>query len=174
METQGQVQLYTGDGKGKTTAALGLAMRAWGAGLKVLIIHFMKNADSGEVKAFSLLGDRMTVEQYGSEEFYIRSHGNYIEHRGYAKKGYDRASTAVKSGYDLVICDEIINALTCDLLTSQEILDLIQNKGPGTELILTGRNAPENLYEHCSLVTEMKEIKHYYSQGIEARSGIEM
>lgn len=175
MRDKGYIHLYTGDGKGKTTAALGLSLRAWGSGMKVLIIQFLKKGDYSEIKALSALGPGMTVEQYGMDAFYIPGKGDYIGHRGQAKRGYDSAMESVRSGvFNMVVCDEIISALSCSLLTSEEIIALIKEKNPNVELILTGRGAPESLYDHCDLVTEMKEIKHYYAQGVPARTGIEM
>ena len=175
MFDKGYVHLYTGNGKGKTTAAIGLVVRAAGTGMHVLFLQFMKNGRFGEIAAFESLSGNITAEQYGSASFYTPPDSSYIEHRGFAKKGYDRAFAAVRSGeYQLVILDEIINALSLNLLTYDEVLSLISQKAGPVELVLTGRNAPTDLYEHCSLVTDMPEIKHYYSSGINARDGIEM
>ena len=159
---------------GKTTAALGLALRARGAGLSVLFIQFLKNGDFSEIKALASLGG-ITVEQYGSSGFYRPENGNYIEHRGYSKKGYTRALTAVnEAAFDLVICDEIISAFGVNLVTYEELLALTAAKAPPVELVLTGRGAPSGLYDCCDLVTDMTAIKHYYDAGVAARTGIEM
>jgi cob(I)alamin adenosyltransferase len=174
MKDKGYIHLYTGTGKGKTTASLGLALRAHGAGLSVLFIQFLKKGDFSEIKALNSLGG-ITVEQYGSAEFYRPQNGDYIEHRGYSKKGYTRALNAVKAAsFDLVICDEIISAFGSDLVTYEELLALTAAKAPSVELVLTGRGAPSGLYDSCDLVTEMTGIKHYYEAGVTARTGIEL
>ena len=175
MNDKGYIQLYTGDGKGKTTASLGLALRGWGSGMNVLIIQFLKKGDYSEIKALAALGARMTVEQYGMDGFYIPGKGDLIGHRAQVKRGYTSALAAVHSGvYDMVICDEIINALSYSILTFDEILALLHQKNETVELVMTGRDAPEELYDHCDLVTEMTERKHYYTKGVKARIGIEM
>lgn len=173
MET-GCIHLYTGDGKGKTTAAFGLAFRASGSGFRSLIIQFMKGQKTGETAAAATTNGCITVEQYGSTEFFIPGTSNILEHRGLFKKGYDRARKALLSEeYEIIVCDEIIGALHAGLVSYEEILSLIEIKPESVELILTGRDAPSDLFDHCDLVTEMKEIKHYYSKGVQAREGVE-
>ena len=175
MKNGGQIHLYTGDGKGKTTAALGLILRSCGAGKKALLIQFMKKGEYSEIKALSRFGDLVTVEQYGTKGFYDPAKDSYIENRGIAKEGYDRAAQALRSGEaDIIVLDEIINAIRYSLITYEEILALIGMKKSGIELVLTGRGAPTALYEHCGLVTEMTEIRHYFKDGIPARKGIEL
>jgi cob(I)alamin adenosyltransferase len=172
--SQGYVQLYTGNGKGKTTAALGLAMRAYGAGLQTMIIQFMKGNSYSELKTLALLQDLITIEQYGSKHFYKPQDGTYIEHRDYASKGLQRAHQVLASqDFAVVILDEIVNALHHNLITYEELLELLEAKPAQVELVLTGRNAPTDLIERCDLVTEMREIKHYYQQHVPARNGIE-
>jgi cob(I)alamin adenosyltransferase len=162
MET-GYIHLYTGNGKGKTSAAFGQVFRASGYGLKSLVIQFMKGQKTGETSAAERTGGLISVEQYGSTEFFIPGTSNLIEHRGFFKKGYNRAREALVSGeYDIIVCDEIIGAFNNGLVSYEEILSLIEIKTETVELILTGRDAPSDLFERCDIVTEMKEIKHYY------------
>lgn len=169
----GFVQLYTGDGKGKTTAALGLAIRAAGAGLSVLILQFMKGMDYSELSSLKCLPN-ITVEQLGSNTFCKIGDSNYQMHRTFAQKGYQRALVAISANlYDVIILDEIVTAAHFNLISIQQILDLINKKNPRIELVLTGRGATQELIDACDLVTEMREIKHYYQKGIVARKGIE-
>jgi cob(I)alamin adenosyltransferase len=171
---QGYVQLYTGSGKGKTTAALGLALRASGAGLHCYILQFMKKGEFSEIAALRHCGNQITVEQCGSESFYNPSTSSFIEHRGLAKSGYLCACSAITSGeYELVILDEIIDALNFNLITYEEVIALLDMRSSQVELVLTGRDAPTDLFERCDLVTEMKEHRHYYTRNVAARKGIE-
>ena len=174
MKNSGQIHLYTGDGKGKTTAALGLILRCCGADRKALLIQFMKKGDYSEIKALSRFADLVTVEQYGTAGFYDPAKDSYLEHRALAKKGYDRAVQSLSCGeYGIIVLDEIMNALKYGLLTYEEIVALTDMDRRNTELVLTGRDAPSALFERCGLVTEMKEIRHYYKTGLKARIGIE-
>ncbi|HEY1407125.1 MAG TPA: cob(I)yrinic acid a,c-diamide adenosyltransferase [Spirochaetota bacterium] len=171
---KGYIHLYTGDGKGKTTAALGLILRASGASMHSFIMQFMKKGDFSEIKALERFNDLVKIDQCGSTAFYNPMTSDFIEHRGLAKRGYDAARTAILSGlYDVVILDEIIGACEYGLVTYEEILSLLEVKPDGVELILTGRGAPTDLYSRCDLVTEMKEEAHYYHKGVAARKGIE-
>ncbi|HOU84297.1 MAG TPA: cob(I)yrinic acid a,c-diamide adenosyltransferase [Spirochaetota bacterium] len=174
MKETGKVQLYIGNGKGKTTAALGLAFRAMGCGKKTLILQFMKNGCFNELKACVCCDDKIVIEQYGQKEFYLPAKSNYIEHRASAKKGIDRAFSIIENNeYNLLVLDEIVNALYFNLITFEEIENIIRNKPSDMDMVLTGREAPDLLIELCDLVTEMKEVKHYYSAGEEPREGIE-
>jgi cob(I)alamin adenosyltransferase len=174
MHKNGMTHIYTGNGKGKTTAALGQVFRASGNNLRCIIIQFMKGQKTGEQKASEYIHDLITIEQYGTIEFYKPASSDYIVHRGFAKKGYDRALECVASGkFDLVVLDEIFGAFNNGLLSYDEILTVIDSKHENVELILTGRDAPSDLFERCNLVTEMNEIKHYHSEGVGARKGIE-
>ena len=174
MLERGYVQLYTGNGKGKTTAALGLAMRAAGAGLKSIILQFMKGQQYGELDAATRFDGLITIEQYGSDRFCTPDSGNREEHYRRSREGIARSRAVLcNEAIPIVILDEIVTACLYKLVTLDEILDLIKIKPPDRELILTGRGAPPELIEACDLVTEMKEIKHYYMRGIEARRGIE-
>lgn len=174
---QGYVQVYTGDGKGKTTAALGLALRALGAGLSVYIGQFIKGMKYSEIAALEKLGSaygsgRLRVEQYGRGCF-IKREPEPADITA-ALNGLEKASEALASGrYDLVILDEINVASRYALLSEGAIANLLDTRPAGVELVLTGRYAPQSLIERADLVTEMKEIRHYYAKGVAARRGIE-
>lgn len=169
---QGFVQVYTGDGKGKTTAALGLALRAAGAGLKVYIGQFIKNAEYSELKALQRFADSITIEQFGRGCF-IRGEPCQADrdaaHQALAAIGEVLASGA----YDLVIADEANVAVVLQLISEDDLLALIERRPPQVELVLTGRGAPPSVMARADLVTEMRLVKHYYDRGILARKGIE-
>ncbi|MDN5320571.1 MAG: cob(I)alamin adenosyltransferase [Thermococcaceae archaeon] len=170
-EKLGLVHIYTGNGKGKTTAALGLALRMLGNGGKVIMIQFLKSVNVyGEQKKAPECG--IVVESYGLPKFV---HGKpEPEDIEAAKKALKRAGEVVKSGeWDLVILDEICVALGFGMITFDEVKELIKEKAPNTELVLTGRYCPEELYELADYVTEMREIKHPYAKGVVARKGVE-
>ncbi len=168
---KGYIHIYTGDGKGKTTAAIGLAVRAAGAGLKVLFVQFIKNRRCSEHKALERFIDLITIKQYGKG--FIRGKPSRETER-IIKKGFNEVKKAALSGaYDLVILDEINVVLHYNLLDIDEILDLFKNKPGAVELVLTGRYASEKLIKKADLVTEMKKIKHYMDRGIRARIGVE-
>lgn len=169
---QGYVQIYTGNGKGKTTAALGLALRAAGAGLKVYIGQFIKGRHYSELESLKKLSPNISLKQYGKGFIYNNSPGP--EDRMAAQKGLKEALRIINSGeYDVVILDEINNALKYELISIQDVLQMVKDKPPPVELVLTGRNAPAELVEQADLVTEMKDIKHYAFTGVMAREGIE-
>jgi len=170
---EGMVQIYTGDGKGKTTAALGLALRAIGHGLKVYMIQFMKgNPEYGELRAIGSLPN-FVITQYGRPDFVNRESPAEEDFR-LAREGLAHAREIIASGeYDLVILDEINVALDFKLVELGEVLALIENRPRETELVLTGRYAPQRLIEAADLVTEMREVKHYFHPGRNARDGIE-
>ena len=169
---KGYVQIYTGNGKGKTTAAFGLALRAAGAGLPVFIAQFMKEGQYSEVHAFKRFEDLITLRQYGRGRFV---HGEPSEDdRRAAREGLKEVREALQSGkYKVVILDEAVIAAFFDLITVEELLSLIDRKPEGVELLITGRNADPRLVERADLVTEMREVKHYYAEGVPAREGIE-
>ncbi len=174
MLERGLVQLYTGNGKGKTTAALGLALRAAGAGLRTLIVQFMKGQHYGELDAVKGLGELIVIEQYGSTRFCMPDGKNFEEHYRYARQAVERARRAlIDNSYSILILDEIVTALLFKLVSIDEIKEMIRSKPADKELVLTGRGAPQELADMCDLVTEMKEVKHYYGAGVEAREGIE-
>ncbi|MBC7262943.1 MAG: cob(I)yrinic acid a,c-diamide adenosyltransferase [Chloroflexi bacterium] len=170
---QGLVQVYTGDGKGKTTAALGLAVRAVGQGLRVYIVQFMKGwPDYGELNALKLLPN-VTLVQFGRAEFVSREHPDPKDVQE-ARAALAHASEVVLAGqYDIVILDEVNVALDFGLIPLSEVLALLDAKPTHVELILTGRNAPPELVDRADLVTEMRSVKHPYDRGIVGRKGIE-
>lgn len=170
--SKGYVQIYTGGGKGKTTAALGLALRASGRGMRSYIGQFMKGQQYGELDA---LRDHacITVEQYGDPRC-IRREEVTPEHVAQAQRGLERARAAMLSGvYDIVVLDEVNAAIWFGLLEVEEVLAFLDGKPERVEVILTGRRAPQELIDRADLVTEMCEVKHYYAQGVVAREGIE-
>lgn len=170
---KGYVQVYTGGGKGKTTAALGLAFRAVGHGFKTCIIQFMKGQDYGELQAAKKLAPYITIEQFGKKTFvHIEQPGE--EDIRMAREGLRRAKEVMASGeYDILVLDEINVALYYRLLPLEEVINVIKSKPENLELILTGRYAPQEIIELADLVTEMREVKHYYRRGVRAREGIE-
>ncbi len=169
---RGCVQVYTGDGKGKTTAALGLALRAAGAGLRVFIAQFMKSRDCGELHAFEKLSDQIAIKQYGREGF-IHGEPDEEDIRA-AREGLEEARLAIQSGdYDLVILDEANVAVHFELFSIDDLLAAIDERPEHVELVITGRKAHPRLIERADLVTEMREVKHYYQDGLSARRGIE-
>ncbi|MFO7667003.1 MAG: cob(I)yrinic acid a,c-diamide adenosyltransferase [Desulfobacterales bacterium] len=169
---KGYVQVYTGDGKGKTTAAIGLSVRAAGAGLKVYIAQFIKMGDYSEIKALKKFSGLITVEQFGL--------GRFIKGKP-SKEDIDAARAGIKkvkslmesSGYDIIILEEANVAAKCGLISVNDILDLISLKPDNMELVITGRGAAPEVIEKADLVTEMKDIKHYFQKGVQARIGIE-
>jgi cob(I)alamin adenosyltransferase len=169
---RGYIQVYTGEGKGKTTAALGLTLRASGHGLKVYIGQFMKGQDYSELRSAAAL-DGVTLEQYG-EPGWVHEGKLKPEQLEQAAKGLAKASEALRSGgYDIVILDELNMALWFKLISLDDVLRLLDDKPTGTELVLTGRRAHEEIIARADLVTEMREIKHYYTAKVPARRGIE-
>lgn len=168
---KGYVQVYTGNGKGKTTASLGLAIRAAGAGLQVFILQFMKQGIYSEIKALKKF-DNIVVEQYGAGQF-VKGKPSDAE-RTKCRQGYERLCRIIEAGnHDLVIAEEVNIACFCGLLSEEDLLHLIDIKPVYIELVLTGRYAPASVTDKADLVTEMTEIKHYYQQGVAARVGIE-
>ena len=167
----GLVQIYTGNGKGKTTAALGLALRAAGWGYHTFIGQFMKGADYGELHSIGYLSPYVAIEQFGRPGFV---HEVTLEDRALAQKGLCRIREVMASGkYQIVIMDEICVSLHFHLVTIEEVLDVIEQRPPGVELVLTGRRAPQEILDKADLVTEMVEVKHPYQRGVGARQGVE-
>lgn len=168
---QGYIQIYTGNGKGKTTAALGISLRAVCAGKRVFFGQFIKGMEYSELKAPEYLPD-FVIKQFGR--------GCFIENKAEeadiiaARAGLEVFNEVLKSGeYDLVVLDEVNVAIHFGLIETGEVLKVLKNRSPGVEVVLTGRYAPEELIEIADLVTEMREIKHYYKKGVKARTGIE-
>ena len=170
---KGCVQVYTGNGKGKSTAAFGLALRAAGRGLRVKIIQFMKTAsDYGEQVAFQQWLPQIECCAYGSGQWVKKGQGSPVDY-AQAAAAMLVAKEALDGDYDLVILDEINNACFFQLLEPQAVVDLLVQRQPWVEVVLTGRNAPEEILAMADLVTEMQEVKHPYYQGVSARPGIE-
>lgn len=171
MESKGYVHVYTGNGKGKTTAALGLSVRAVCAGKRVFFGQFVKGMKYSETKAVEYLPN-FEMEQLGLNCF-IEKEPTQADIDA-AKAGLDRVREVLQSEeYDLVVLDEVNIAIYFQLITVEEVIELIQTRPTHIEVVCTGRYAPQDLIDLADLVTEMKEIKHYYSQGVMAREGIE-
>jgi cob(I)alamin adenosyltransferase len=171
---RGYIHVYTGNGKGKTTAALGLALRAAGHGLKTYFCQFLKGQDYGELSAIEKLSSLITIEQFGRKGFIHVTENPDKEDIERAQKGLEKCTKIMKSRkYHIIILDEINVAVHFNLFSEKEIHDFLDKKPEDMEVILTGRYAPESFIKRADLVTEMKEIKHYYHEGIQARQGIE-
>lgn len=168
---KGYIHIYTGNGKGKTTAALGLALRAACAGKKVYIGQFVKGMKYSEVRAEEYLPN-FKIEQLGRSCFIDRVPEQ--EDIDAAKDGLERCTEIISKGeYDVIILDEINIALFFKLFDVEDVIKMLEKRNPRVEIIMTGRYAPKELIEISDLVTEMKEVKHYYSKGVIARKGIE-
>ncbi len=169
---KGYLQVYTGNGKGKTTAALGLSLRAAGAGMKVYIAQFLKQGDYSEIKALERFSDAIVLEQFGLGQF-VKGKPTQAE-IDTARKGLDKAQQRLSSGdYDMVILEEANVAVAVGLFSVKDLMDVIQQRPDHVELVITGRSAAPEVIEKADLVTEMKAVKHYYDQGVQARIGIE-
>lgn len=167
----GYIHLYTGNGKGKTTAAIGLAIRAAGADKKVFIAQFVKGMPYAELKSLRRFPE-IVIRQYGLDCFIVNK--PTTEDIQAARKGLEEVSEIIKSNLcDVLVLDEVCIALYYELFDENEIVLLLKGKPGDMEIILTGRYAPASLIDLADLVTEMKEIKHYYTRGIQAREGIE-
>ena len=170
---KGLVIVITGNGKGKTTAAFGQALRAIGQGYKVFVLQFMKGRKYGEFIAAEKYLPHLTIRMSGLDSFVMRDNPAAIDIE-LAQKGLDMAKKVIKSGkYDMVILDEINVALDFKLIALTEVIELINNKPSNLDLILTGRYAPPEIIELADTVSEIKEIKHHYATGIKDRAGIE-
>ncbi|MGD8880723.1 MAG: cob(I)yrinic acid a,c-diamide adenosyltransferase [Desulfobacterales bacterium] len=169
---KGKVHVYTGDGKGKTTAALGLSIRAAGAGLRVFFAQFIKADEYSEIKALKRFSDIITVEQFGLGGF-IGGNPSSGDVEA-AQKGVARVMEIISTGkYDVVVLDEANTAVTYELISEQDLLDIIDAKSKNIELVITGRDASARIIEKADLVTQMKAVKHYFQNGVQARVGIE-
>lgn len=176
MLERGYIQIYTGDGKGKTTASLGLALRALGHGWKVLIIQFAKGDSAtsyGEISSASCFLPNLEVKQFGMDRV-VYSHNVCMEDYKEAKKGWECAKEAINSGeYQLVILDEVNICIAMNMIKVSDVKDALLNKPESLEIVLTGRYAHPEIQALAHLVTEMKPVKHYFDIGVMARQGIE-
>ncbi|MDY0082486.1 MAG: cob(I)yrinic acid a,c-diamide adenosyltransferase [Ignavibacteriaceae bacterium] len=171
---KGFIQIYTGDGKGKSTAAIGQAIRAAGYGLKTYIAQFMKEYPYNELESLKLLSEWITIEQFAGDDFVYRKELPNVVEKDKARRGLEKAKAKMLSHkFDLIILDEILVSIHFGLFNDEEVLTFMKMKPGNIELILTGRYCPDNIIEAADLVTEMKEIKHYYQDGVVARKGIE-
>lgn len=174
----GYIQIYTGNGKGKTTASLGLAMRALGRGWRVLIVMFTKGGnDYGELISFASLSpdfkDKVKIVQAGLDRI-VYSSNISEEDKKQAQLGWEIAKKAIKNDeYQLIILDEANIAIDLNLIDLSEMLQVLKDKPDDMEIVLTGRNAKQEIIEIADLVSEIKPIKHYWDKGIKARKGIE-
>ncbi len=169
---EGIVQVYTGNGKGKTTAALGLAFRAAGRDMKILIVQFMKKWDYGELHSVKLIPN-ITLKTFGTKDFVYKGKAKQIDYEE-AEKAFICGMEGVHSGeYQMVIFDELNMAIYYDLLDIKRVIKKIKEKPKNVEIVITGRKAPAEIIDIADLVTEMKEIKHPFQKGIQARIGIE-
>ncbi|MCF8262699.1 MAG: cob(I)yrinic acid a,c-diamide adenosyltransferase [Melioribacteraceae bacterium] len=171
---KGFTHVYTGGGKGKTTAALGLALRAAGAGLNSYIIQFMKEFPYSELNSLQRLNNLIEIDQCGGDDFVYKRVKPSKAEVAKVGKGLESARLKMVSGaYNLIILDEVLVSIYFELLKESEVLEFIKSKPENIELILTGRYASNKIIEAADLVTEMKEIKHYYQKGVLSRTGIE-
>jgi len=169
---KGYIHVYTGNGKGKTTAAIGLAIRAVGAGKKVFFAQFVKGMIYSEVKAIKKLSSDITIKQYGLDCFIYNAPTKADIDA--ARNGFNEVSEIILSNkYDVIVLDEANIAVYYKLFAVEELIDLLKRKPEQTEIIVTGRYATDKLIEFADLVSEIKEIKHYYTKGVQARIGIE-
>ena len=172
----GLVHMYTGDGKGKTTASIGLGLRAWGRGMKVLMIQFLKGMVSGEMIAAEKLGPTFTINPgTAMKKFTWEMNEAELKEASLAQQGqFEYALEEINSDrWDLIILDEIMAAIHADMIAVENVLELIENKPDKLELVLTGRNAPEALIEKADYVSRIDGVKHPFNRGIHSRLGIE-
>ncbi|VVC04430.1 ATP:corrinoid adenosyltransferase BtuR/CobO/CobP [Candidatus Burarchaeum australiense] len=170
----GIVVVYTGDGKGKTTASLGIAMRASGQGQKVVMVQFLKQRGYvGEVKSASLLAPNFELHQFGRAEFANLSGKQEEIDRQLAREGFEFAKRAMARAPDILILDEINVALSLGLLKLKDVIALVKSRPKDTSMVLTGRGAPKELLALADIATEMRELKHHYRQGFGAKIGID-
>lgn len=171
---KGYTQFYTGNGKGKTTAAIGLAVRAAGSGLNTYFACFMKQFPYSEFKSLKKLEPNIIVEAFGKDDFVYRKQYPIGKELNQIKKGLIISKDKMLSNnFDIIVLDEIFICIYFKIFQIEEIVEFIKLKPNNVELILTGRYCPEEIYSYADLITEMKEIKHYYSSGVPARKGIE-
>lgn len=173
---EGYIQVYTGNGKGKTTAAMGLAFRAAGDGMKVHVVQFLKSWNTGELKSAEAVGDNLKIFRFETVKGFTwdLNEEQLVTLKKEVKEAYNFVKDELENrSCDILILDEVMAAMHGQFLTEEEVLHLMDIKPKDMELIMTGRNVPERIIEKADLVTEMREIKHYYSKGVNAREGIE-
>ena len=171
---KGFVQVYTGNGKGKTTAAIGLATRAAGFGLKTYIAQFMKEFPYNELNSLLKLSEWITVEQFAGDAFVYKKELPGKEDINKARQGLNSATEKMLSGeFDIIILDEACVSVYFKLISTEDLLKILEMKPTNVEIVITGRYCPGEIIEKADLVTEMKEVKHYYEKGILSRRGIE-
>lgn len=169
---KGYIHVYTGPGKGKTTAALGLGIRAAGAGMKVHMVQFMKGRRYSEIDTIESIKN-FTISQHGRDEFVSKEKPDQVD-IDLAQKGFKYTKEIVNNGkYDVIILDELNVAVDYNLISLKDVINLLEKKPEKLELILTGRNAHPEIVRNADLVTEMLEIKHPYQQGVTGRKGID-
>lgn len=170
----GMIQVYTGNGKGKTTAAIGQVVRATGVGMKTFFAMFMKDYPYSEIKGLEWMPEYIDIKQYANDSFVMKKEYPSEELKTEAKRGLDECIKAMNSGkYNIVVMDEAIVSIFFKLIELDDLLEVIKQRPKNIELILTGRYCPDEIKELADLVTEMKEVKHYYQNGQEAREGFE-
>ncbi len=171
---KGYIQIYTGNGKGKTTAAIGQAIRALGAGFKVLLVQFMKSYPYSELPILEKFHPQLIVKRYGNDDFVLKKTPPEKTLINEMQQGLEAARQSMCSGnFDMIILDEVLVSIYFKLYKTGEVVRFVKQKPDSVELILTGRYCPDELIQMADLVTEMKEVHHYYNQGILARRGIE-
>ncbi len=176
MQKKGYIHIYMGEGKGKTTCSLGLAFRSIGAGFKVMMVQFLKNWHTAELESIKMMGDKFSIFRIESKKSFTY---NLNEEqlkilRGEIKIEFDKAKEFIYSNeYDLIILDEVLGAIQGGFIDEKEVLEIMKNKPESLELVLTGRNASEEIISNADLVSRIDKVKHYYDKGILARVGIE-
>lgn len=176
MLKKGYIQVYTGNGKGKTTAAVGLAVRAAGNGLRVFMVQFLKSSHTGELESAKKLEPNFQIFRFEKKRgfFWTLNDEQKAELKVEIQEAFRFCSEALgENRCDVLIMDEIMGALSNNLVSKEQLLELLDRKPENVEIILTGRNVPQEIIDKADLVTEMKDIKHYFSKGVPAREGIE-
>ncbi len=174
MTEKGFIQIYTGNGKGKTSAAIGLVVRAAGAVLKTYFVQFMKVFPYSEIKSLARLNDFIVIEQFGKDDFIFRKEDPNENEKNEVLRGLMKAEEKMLSGeFDIIVLDEICVSIYFKLFSEKDVLDFIDKKPDNVELILTGRYCPKSIIEKADLVSSIEEVKHYYTQGVLSRKGID-
>jgi cob(I)alamin adenosyltransferase len=173
---KGYIQIYTGNGKGKTTAAVGLATRAAGNKYRVCMVQFLKSGVTGELESAKLMAPYFSIHRFERPRgfFWTLNDQEKLELKADIQEAYKFCIKQLEEGNcDILIMDEIMGTLSNGLITEEQLIELIDKKPDDVELIMTGRNVPESIMQRANLVTEMKDIKHYFNEGVPARKGIE-